>query len=195
MVDDNFLKKNKVPLLYSDASWIQLFAEVGDKNINSAREDLMSAVEEERKAEEKVGDLQKEKLKSMKMILGVSDSINNDKKAGNVKLLDQYKNRIEQINKELEDLQFLLETTPKKIREANLRLLNATIEYGYKELNKKEKTIEEAKSEIDILRKRLKELIITRHDAEDWVNKTYNFFHGLLGSEVINFLDMEKIKK
>ena len=37
----------------------------------------------------------------MKMILGISDSINNDNKVENIALLDDYKNRMISINEEL----------------------------------------------------------------------------------------------
>lgn len=193
-LNESILLKNKIPLLYNDNSWTKLFGDVNDKSIQNAKEELVELVAKERELESRNRELQKEKLKCLKMILGVSDSINNENKIENVSLLDEYKNQILNINEEIENLTFQLETIPKEIRNANLKLLNATIQYGYDELKAKEKVVNQAINEIEILRQRLKELILTKHDYEEWINETYTFFHGLLGSEVIEKIDKERLK-
>lgn len=193
-LDESILLKNKIPLLHNDDSWIKLFGDTNDKNIQNAKEELIELVSKEKEIEIQYRELQKEKLKCMKMILGVSDSINNENKVENIALLDDYKNRMININEELEELTFQIETIPKEIRETNLKLLNATVQYGYDELKAKEKIVNQSISEIEILRQRLKELIETKHDYEEWINQTYTFLHGLLGSEVIEKIDKERLK-
>ncbi|MFA5576484.1 MAG: hypothetical protein WCZ27_03785 [Tissierellaceae bacterium] len=193
-IDKDMLRKNKIPLLYNDSSWLRLFGDIDDKNIQNAREELANLVSRERAMTAKSNELNKVKMKSMKMILGISDSINNESKSENLRLLDEYKMRIEKINDELEEIRFQLESLPHEIREANFKLLNSTIEYGYKELNIRERIVSESTVEIDQLRERLKELIKTKHDYEEWINKTYRFFHGLLGSEIIEKIDRERLK-
>lgn len=128
------------------------------------------------------------------MILGISDSVNNDNKTENIVLLDEYKDKIYNINQELEELAFQLEMMPKEIREGNFKLLTATIQYGYDELSSKEKIVNQSKEEIEILRQKLKELIKTKHDYEEWINETYTFFHGVLGSEIIGQIDKERLR-
>lgn len=193
-LDESIILKNKIPLLHNDDSWIKLFGDTNDKNIQNAKEELIELVSKEKEIEIQYRELQKEKLKCMKMILGVSDSINNENKVENIALLDDYKNRMININEELEELTFQIETIPKEIRETNLKLLNATVQYGYDELKAKEKIVNQSISEIEILRQRLKELIETKHDYEEWINQTYTFLHGLLGSEVIEKIDKERLK-
>lgn len=193
-LDESIILKNKIPLLHNDDSWIKLFGDTDDKNIQNAKEELIELVSKEKEIEIQYRELQKEKLKCMKMILGVSDSINNENKVENIALLDDYKNRMININEELEELTFQIETIPKEIRETNLKLLNATVQYGYDELKAKEKIVNQSISEIEILRQRLKELIETKHDYEEWINQTYTFLHGLLGSEVIEKIDKERLK-
>lgn len=193
-LDENILRKNKIPLLHNDPGWTKLFGNVNDKHIQNAKEELTLLVSKEKEIETKSREFQKEKLKCMKMILGVSDSVNNDNKVENIVLLDEYKKQMLSINDELEELSFQLETIPKDIREANLKLLNATIQYGYDELKYKEKIVSQSMDEINILRNRLKELIKTKHDFEEWINDTYTFLHGLLGSEVIEKIDRERLK-
>ncbi len=72
------------------------------------------------------------------MILGISDAINNEDKNVDINLLDEYR-RNRNINKELDDITFQLETIPGEIRELNFNLLKLTVDYGYKELKIKEK--------------------------------------------------------
>lgn len=193
-IDEKVLRKNKIPLLHTDSNWIKLFGDVKDRNIISLKKQLEEIVSKEREIEKQVKNLQREKLKCMKMILGVSNSVNNENKKENLVLLDEYKKKIEEINLKLDDLTFQMETIPKEIREINTNLLNATIQYGYKELIDKEKILNQSTEEIDILRRRLKELINIKHDYEEWINETYSFFHGLLGSEVIEKIDKERLK-
>src|SRR5690606_36038561 len=147
-LDEKIISKNKIPLLYSEPTWIKLFGKAKNRNIQRAKEELIKLVSEEKRIDARCKELQREKLRAMKMILGISDSVNNENKPENVRLLDKYKNRIENINEELDELIFQLETIPRKIREANLKLLNATIEYGYRELNLREKILKESIEEI-----------------------------------------------
>lgn len=193
-LDEKIISKNKIPLLYSEPTWIKLFGKAKNRNIQRAKEELIKLVSEEKRIEARGKELQREKLRAMKMILGISDSVNNENKPENVRLLDEYKNRIENINEELDELIFQLETMPRKIREANLKLLNATIEYGYRELNLREKILKESIEEIEVLRSRLKDLIKIKYDYEEWINETYRFFHGLLGSDTIEKIDEERLR-
>ena len=193
-LDKDILLKNKIPLLHSEPNWIKLFGSVDDKKIENAREELMELVAKERELEIQSRELQRQKLKSMKMILGISDSINNESKVENIGLLDEYKEQVLEVNDALDEVAFMLETIPKEIRESNLKLLNATIQYSYDELKIKEKFVKEANDEIEVLRERLKGLIDTKHDYEEWINETYTFLHGLLGSEEIDKIDKERFK-
>lgn len=193
-IDEKVLRKNKIPLLHTDPSWIKLFGNAKDRDIINLRKDLQKKLSEEKEIDIMVNKLQKQKLRCMKMILGVSDSINNENKKDNVSLLDEYKDKIEEINIKLEELIFQLETMPQEIRKINLNLLNATIQYGYKELKNKENILNQSVEELDRLRSRLKELINIKYDYEEWINETYTFFHGLLGSKIIEKIDKERLK-
>lgn len=193
-LDKNFIRQKRIPLLNQDPTWEKLFGDAKDRNIQNTREELAKLIAKEKEMERENRRLQKEKLNTMKMILGISDSVNNENKIENISLLDKYKEVLEGLNEELEELRFHLETLPGEIREANLGLLNATIKFGYDELKDKEEILEKSESEISILRERLRELIEIKHDYEEWINDTYLFFHGLLGSEVIEKIDRERLK-
>lgn len=193
-LDENILRKNKIPLLFNEPSWVKLFGDTDDKNIKNGKEELIQLISKEKEMTITSRKLQKEKLECMKMILGVSDSVNNDNKTENIVLLDEYKNKIYNINEELEEITFELEKIPKEIRETNFKLLNATIEYGYDELRYREKIVNQSVEEIESLRQKLKLLMETKHDYEEWINETYTFLHGILGSEAIEKIDKERLK-
>jgi uncharacterized protein YbaP (TraB family) len=194
IIDEKIMLKNKVPILLNDSSWDKLFGNSDDKSIQNAKEELIQLVSKEKEMKYETQKLRNLKSKYMKMILGVSDSVNNENKIDNVPLLDEYKEKIYKINEELEELKFQLEIIPKNIKESNLKLLNATIQYGYDELKHKQKILDRSIDEIEELKKRLTEVIDTKHDYDEWINETYTFLHGILGRDIIDKIDNERLK-
>lgn len=194
-LDKDIIQKNKIPLLIEDDNWIKLFGNVNDKNIQYIKEELMELAEKEKKLGKRKEELKKDKIHVMKMILGISDTINNENKIENIVLLDQYKQKLEDLNEELEDVLYQLEVIPQDMRDMNFELLKATVEYGYKELKVKEKNLKNVTDEIKILRERLKDLINEKHDYEEWIDSTYSFLHGMLGSEEMEKLDKQILGK
>lgn len=191
-LDEDIIQKNKIPILIDDENWQRLFGTVDNKNIQLIKDELMALIEKERELERQSEKLQKDKLHAMKMILGIADAVNNENKIENVDLLDEYKQKIEDTNEELDDIMYQLETLPQDIKEMNFELLKATVEYGYKELKAKEKKLNTVTEELENLRERLKDLINEKHDYEEWIDATYSFLHGMLGSQEMEKLD-EKI--
>ncbi len=191
-LDENIMLKNKIPILVMDENWLRLFGDIKYKNMQYLKEELNELIKKEGKLKEKSYILQREKTHAMKMILGISDAINNESKDVDPKLLDEYKSKIEKANEELEEITFQLETIPHEIREVNFQLLETTADYGYKELKTREKKLKETVDELDKLRERLRELINEKHDYEEWIDSAYSFLHGMLGSEEMEKLD-EKI--
>lgn len=194
-LDENIILKNRIPLLVMDEHWAKLFGDIKYKNIQSLKEELTELIKKEEELKRQSHVLQKEKTHSMKMILGISDAINNESRDVDPKLLDEYKDKIENINEELEEITFRLETIPQEIREVNFELLKVTVDYGYKELKTKEKKLNNVSNELELLRERLKELINEKHDYEEWIDATYSFLHGMLGSQEMEKLDEEILDK
>ena len=190
-LDENIMLKNKIPLLIENKDWLNLFGNVNDKNIQYIKEELTELVEKQRELERDSKNFQKEKLHAMKMILGISDAVNNENKIGTLGLLDEYKEKIENINEELDEITFQLETIPQKIKELNFNLLKVTVSYGYKELKDKEKKLKAVTDELETIRERLQVLINEKYDYEEFINATYLFLHGMLGNEEMEKLDEE----
>lgn len=196
-LDEDILLKNRISILTEDQEWIKLFGDNNNKHIQDSKESLIQLLTKEKELESYAQEIQSQKIKYMKMILKVSDSLNNEdnkNKEIELELLDGYKEKILQINDEIDDIQFQLETLPKEIRDVNFQLLTATVEYGYNELKSREKVLNKSLEEIDTLREKLKNLMKIKHDNEEWISETYTFLHGLLGSEVIEEIDRKKLK-
>jgi len=189
-LDENIILKNNVPILIKDENWIRLFGNVDDRAIQFNKQILQELLKEQANLESEIGQLQKEKLKCMVMILKVSDAVNNEEKVEGVELLDEYKENINSINEKMDELTFKMETIPQEIRDANYELLRSTVKYGYSELKIKGKKLEEVTNEFEELREKLKVLINEKHDYEESINRTYTFLHGMLGSK-----EMEKLDK
>lgn len=190
-LDEKIILKNKIPLLIEDESWINLFGDIDNREIRKAKEELSKLVEENKELEKLSNKLQKEKLNAMKMILGVSDAVNNENNVEVIGLLEEYREKIENINEELEDITFELEMMPESIRKINFDLLESTVYYGYKELKEKEKNLNQTIDEIDSLKEELKTLINEKYNNEEWIDSTYSFLHGMLGNEEMEKLDKE----
>lgn len=196
-LDEDILRKNRIPILIEEPDWVKLFGDIDNKSIQNSKDELVQLITREKVLESYFKKIHQKKKKHMKMILEISDVINNEDnnyREKNLDLLDKYKEEIIQINEEIEKIKFELENFPKEIREANFQLLNATVQYGYDELTNKEKEYNKAIIEIDILRTKLREVLKIKYDNEEWINETYTFLHGILGSEVIEKLDRKKLK-
>lgn len=192
-INEDLIRKNKIPLLYKDPKWLEIFGNQNNELIDTIKKELQELVEEERSMEKRNREVQTEKVNLMKKILKASEVVNTDNNLDAIQLLDEYKEKILQLNDELEEITFKLETLPSEIKQKNLSLLNETINVGYEELVEKKQVLDSAVKEMDIIRNRLRELIEVKVSNEEWINKTYLYFHGVLGSEVIEKIDRQKL--
>lgn len=188
-----FLNKSDIPLLYRDEGWLRLFGSMGNENIDNLRKALEDLVDERKTLEKRNNQLQGEKVNLMKKILKASEVVNIENNPDGIPLLDQYKDRILKVNEEIDEIIFRLEMLPKEIREKNLELLKTTVDYGYDQLREKRIVLDESIKEMDLIRNRMRELIEIKVSNEEWINNTYKYFHGLLGSEIIERIDREKL--
>ncbi|KNF09188.1 hypothetical protein CLPU_4c02340 [Gottschalkia purinilytica] len=187
----SILLKNRLPLLINDEIWISLFDDVEDSDIVNAKIELKSLINNEKEIKKELKDKKKEKKKVMAKILKLSDEINNNNLSDGVVLLEQAERDVHEINDYIDDLTFQLEEFPKQIREANLKILKATVKYAYSDLIDSQSKYESITKELDILREKLRDLIQKKFDYEEKINKTYTFLHNTLGSEEIDKLDKD----
>ena len=135
-----------------------------------------------------------EKQKCVKEILNVSYELNKEHKEENVVVLDELKERLLQINKDLDEMEFRLETIPDEIRQANIDLLNATINTGYIQLKDREKKLNKTIEQLDKLLEKVAELKEVKDTETEWLDETYTFMHRILGSSLIEKIDGKVFK-
>jgi len=188
-IDSSLILKNKIPILVRDPMWINLFGEIEDRTIDNLKQELKGILDEEQKVARELNSLKINKKKAMAKIINFSEVINNSTYNQGADILGDLQNEIHKINEEIEETTFRCEMLPKEIREANLKLLKATVKYAYKDLVVKEKEIESTTKEVEALKEKLRLLIDKKHNHEESVNNTYRFLHGILGGEEMERLD------
>ncbi|KPU26687.1 hypothetical protein TR13x_08910 [Caloranaerobacter sp. TR13] len=195
-IDYGLIIKNKVPILTMDNDWKKIFGNSKNKDINNYKNILNDLIKEQRELSRKLVQLKTKKKRLMAMILNLSHEINNNSNSNSraVEKLDECQSEILTINEEIETYTFKLEMLPKEIRTANLNLLKATIKVAYKDIKSTQKELKILNNQIDELREKLKNLIETKHEKEETINKTYSFLHGILGSKEMERLDAELLQ-
>lgn len=188
-LDDSFNLKYKIPILIKDKDWLKLFSEVDNRAIKKYSGKLLDLLREETGTKKELKRLEKEKEKTIKMILRLSDEINNEEKLEYINLLDEYRERLIYINETIDELTFRLENIPTDIREINFKLLEATINYGYTQIIDKEEKLDHINKELENLRERIRELNIEKRSYEDYVSDAYTFIHRILGGKQVEKLD------
>ena len=194
VIDKQDIQLNRLPLLHKDQNWISIFGNIKDKEIKKYLDEVISLENEEKELTQVLEKLENDKRQSMNMILKISDSINTDKKKENIKLLDEHKEMLLNLNDKIDEVLFRIELIPEKIRETNFQLLNATIKNGYENLSKKEEELSKVVDELDEVNERMKVLVEKKIRNESWIDGIYTFMHRLLGNDIIDDLDRKAFK-
>lgn len=188
-LDYDLIIRNRLSILTQNSEWLENFDGLSNKAIVRDKEDLRSLVKLEKENHNKLEKLKAEKKRVIAKIITLSDEINNKNKVSDIVLLEEAQSKLNDLNDEIDDLSFELEMMPKKIREANLRLLESTVEYAYSELSDREEKLENINHELEALREQLRRYIVEKFEHEEKINKLYSFLHNTLGNEKANELD------
>lgn len=190
-IDFNDLTKSAIPLLIENEIWVRKFNDVKDKEIMNLKTELKTLVDESREIKNQLPTKKKEKKMLIKKILTLSEKINNNELTEGIDLLENYKNELNSLNEEVEELIFKSETIPSQVRKTNLNLLTETIKHAYIDIIDTEKKLDQIDTELKELRKRLKEIIVEKYDYEENRNEIYQFMHDVLGAKVVDKLDRD----
>jgi hypothetical protein len=91
----------------------------------------------------------------------------------------------------LEKIEENLENIPNLIREANLELLEYTVNIVYFRIRTNQKKVVELDKLIEDTKNKLKGYIDERESLSQGDTDTYSYFHDLLGGEELERLDAE----
>ncbi len=190
-LDYDALTKSAVPLLIEDEMWIKLFDHIKEKDVVKLKERLRMTVDLSREVSEALPEKRSEKKKLISKILTLSDKVNNNELTEGIELLEQYKNELNEVNEEIDELTFKSETLPSEVRSINLELLLETVKDAYEDIKGTEEFMIQIEIELKELRKRLGDIIKEKYDNEDRRNEIYKFLHNTLGVAEANRLDSE----
>lgn len=190
-VNLDLINKSAVPLLIENETWIDLFNRVNDKEMRSLKKQLKTLVDESREIGQKLYQKKEEKKKQIAKILTLSEKVNNNEFVEGVNLLDDYKEELNKLNDDLDQITFKSETIPSQIRKLNLDLLVETIKYAYMDIIDAEENLEELEIELNVLRERLSNIIKEKYDYEEKRNEIYAFLHNTLGAKEVGKLDRD----
>lgn len=188
-LDYDLLIKNRLTILTENSEWMENFDGLQNKEIVRDKEELKSLLKLERESHSSLEKLKTEKKRIIARIITLSDEINNKNKVSDIVLLDEAQSKLNDLNDEIDDITFELEMMPKRIREANLKLLESTVEYAYSELTEREEKLEKINQDLESLREQLRRYIVEKFEHEEKINKLYSFLHNTLGNEKANELD------
>lgn len=188
-LDENIIKKNKIPILIKDREWQKLFQDNLTKSMEKLAQQLEELIAEEKECMNDLRKARKKKKILMEKILKLSNEVNtNDDKVAIVKL-EQAKNMILEINDKIDELQFKLETLPNEIKNINFKLLKETVTKAYDDIKEGKNRISCLDKEIQRLRKILGNMWEEKFTTEKKVNNLYLYLHGILGHRETDKLD------
>ncbi|MDF2521840.1 MAG: hypothetical protein K0R84_2468 [Clostridia bacterium] len=192
--EDNIIKRNKIPILIYTPEWIQLFSNFQSRGLRKTVEGLEALLAKEKACEAEQKELEKRKKILMNKILYISKEINEDNNTEAIPKMEAAQKELLHINERLPILLEELETLPALINEQNTAVLKETIKRAYDLIKEHKDDAEQCQKEINVIRQRLGELIKTKVEMEESVNKLYSFVHGMIGADEMEKLDYSYLK-
>ncbi|KNY29567.1 hypothetical protein [Pseudobacteroides cellulosolvens] len=191
-LDKKILRKNNISLLILDERWNSLF-----KNIERTPE----IIEKEEKLKEllklqsrlmvETKEISANKKDRMDRIIQLTPEVFDKNNEEAKKEMVCCEKEIKHINVRLPAIEEELENIPDRIKEANLELLEATVNVVYYKIRFNQKRIKELEALIEEAKVRLKAYIDEKETLAEDDTGIYSYFHDLLGAEELEKLDKE----
>lgn len=190
------LKKNDINILTLDERWNKLFKIIPiNREIKKCQDSLNKLIGQEAALFQEQQNIEPEKKKHLNNIIALTqEAFDKDNEQAKHSLVES-KQCVEHLNKRAVELEDELLAMKNKIRESNFKLLEETVRYVYNVMAKSKEREAKLEAELDLLKKRLKELQIQRQNlTTDWT-EVYAFFHDLMGSDELTKLDKQFFKQ
>lgn len=179
----------KIPILTLDNQWHKLFTQTGDNDeIHSLEEKLNELLKRQGKLNTEIKSLSSFKKKLMQEIVSIMELPDS---AAKEKKMAENKRMIEESNQKLEDYNDELLELPKKIDDANLELMIATMRVCYSKIQQNIQDIEAINKWVSEFKILLKRKILLKQSKEIWNDETYSYMHAIFGPDVIEMFDMK----
>lgn len=133
--DSSILRKNNITRLSIDERWTKLFVTIKiTPELQKAEEEMNELIKEEAMLKNEQDNLEPQKRKCMNQIMSLTkDAFDNDNDTAKQKL-KECKKEIERINNRINNVLEDVEKLEEEMREANVELLNKSINYIFSTL-------------------------------------------------------------
>lgn len=194
-LDENIIKKNRIPILTRDKEWNKVFEEYMNRSMDSMHKELEKLIEEERSYHVRLKSYQEQKRMLMNKIIHFSDLINSQNNEDALLELENTKEELDKINAEIDEIFIILETYPKRIEKINYQLLKESVAIAYKKIVDENSRLVAVDNEIEDLRERLGILRDEKEELEKKIEYLYSFLHSIIGHEEMEKLDILFLKE
>ncbi len=190
--DRKVLRKNDISLLTLDERWNSLFANTEKTpEIMKYEEELKELLKEQARLISEAKEISNHKKACMDKIIQLTTEVfdNNNEKAKDK--MQACEKEIKRINERAVKIEERLETIPDSIKEANLNLLETTVNIVYFKIRTNQKRVADLEKLIEDTRSSLKQYIDEKESLSQDDTDIYSYFHDLLGGEELEKLDKD----
>lgn len=193
--DDVFipaLKDKKIPLLTLDNTWHRLFTQTDPSpEILKLSEELNELLKKQGKLNNDTKDIKALKKRLMAEIVEQMDALSENPTKALEKKLNDNKRLIEECNQKLEEFGDDIYDIPKQINDVNYKLMLATMEVCYEQIQDNNAEIEEISNWVNEIRAELKKKVVRKQQKLKRNQNFYTYMHDIFGADVINIFDMK----
>lgn len=190
--DRKVLRRNDICLLTLDERWNSLFENTQKTpEILKCEEKLKELLKQQARLIAESKEIAARKKLCMDRIIRLTPEVFDKNNEDAKKDMQACEKEIKQINDRLPKIEVELENIPDLVREANIELLEQTVNIVYFKIRSNQKRVEELEKLIEETRTKLKEYIDEKELLAQDDNDTYSYFHDLLGPEELEKLDKE----
>ncbi len=190
--DTKTLRKNDISLLILDERWNKLFNSTPKTPaIERSEEKLRELLKEEARLNTEQKNIAAVKKQHMDKIIKLTPDVFDKNDAEAQKEMQASEHEIKRINDRAKQIAEQLGEMPDRLKQANLELLELTVNIVYFKIRASKKRVDELEKLIEETREKLKGYIEERESLSQDDADIYSYFHDLLGGEELEKLDRE----
>lgn len=190
--DKKTLRKNDISLLILDERWNKLFSNTRKtSSIERSEEWLKELLKEEARLTAEMKEIAALKKNHMDNIIKLTTDVFENDDSGAKKQMHVSEREIKRINDRTICIEELLDSMPDKLRDANLELLEQTVNIVYIKIRSSKKRVDELEKLIEETKVKLMGYIDEKESLSQDDTDIYSYFHDLLGGEELEKLDKE----
>lgn len=190
--DTRTLRKNDISLLILDERWNKLFVNAPKSpSIERSEQKLKELLKEEARLIAEQKEIAAAKKGHMDRIIKLTPEVFEKDDETAKKEMQISEREIKRINSRTKRIEELLDEMPDRKKQANLELLDETVNIVYYKIGSARKRVKELEGLIEETRSKLKEYIDEKETLSQDDTDIYSYFHDLLGGEELEKLDSE----